>query len=119
MTQAISKRTSRCLNPSRDPWPGLTPDIQNMLAHAREFYLAARTEADLEHRRREDAERAMAEHSRVAARLFDSRGTYARVGRQLAQATEGRNLDAEAVRSLNRGLAARTECPPNIRTRAS
>jgi hypothetical protein len=89
--------------PKPDPLAWFDANIQ-MLAHAREFYLAARTEADLEHRRREDAERAMAEHSRVAARLSTAEARMRELAGQLAQATEGRNLDAEAVRSLTEDL---------------
>lgn len=86
-----------------DPLAWFDANIQ-MLAHAREFYLAARTEADLEHRRREDAERAVAEHSRVTARLLTAEAGMRELAEQLAQATEGRNRNAEALKALTEDL---------------
>jgi hypothetical protein len=86
-----------------DPLAWFDANIQ-MLAHAREFYLAARTEADLEHRRREDAERAVAEHSRVMARLSTAEAHVRELAEQLAQAMEGRNRNAEALKALTEDL---------------
>lgn len=86
-----------------DPLAWFDANIQ-MLAHAREFYLAARTEADLEHRRREDAEKAGAEHSRVTARLSTAEARLRELAEQLAQATEGRNRNAEALKALTEDL---------------
>jgi hypothetical protein len=75
-----------------------------MLAHAREFYRAARAEADLERKRREEAEVRVIDHTRLTAILSETEAHRRDLEQQLAEATRIRDLHAGELRTVTQNL---------------
>ncbi len=88
-----------------DPLAWFDANIQ-MLAHAREFYIAARAEADLERTRREEVESRAADHARLTTMLSGAEERIRDVEQQFAEATRVRDLSAAEIRSITQNLEA-------------
>ncbi len=84
-----------------DPLAWFDANIQ-MLAHAREFYLAVRAEAEAEHKRREELERLVAEMTTSASRVSAAES-------RIRELEQDRAESARKLESLTAALTAATQ----------
>jgi hypothetical protein len=91
------------LDTKPDPLAWFDANIQ-MLAHARQFYLAARSEADLERKRREETESMAGDHSRLTTMLLEAEARLSALEQQLAVATRARDLVAAELKTATQNL---------------